>query len=69
MRKADKEDERYFQGVMDGVSLIESPSLREKARLSVADGIHVHYSSIIGPYCVICRIGIPPPYEAYWSEA
>lgn len=72
--EAHPRDEAYWQGLMDGISTAfpdDVPDRRERieqARLRLAARKHVHYSSIIGPYCVICHADIPAPYNSFWSE-
>ena len=63
------EEERYWQGVVDGIATSTAPktSERKKAMELVSSGAHVCYSSIIGPYCVICHCGFEPPYASHWS--
>jgi len=74
---ADPAETKYWQGVMDGmVRGLEFTDLHpdqqkevsEKARAAFAKVKHVHYASLIGPYCVICHCDVPEPYNPFWSQ-
>jgi len=55
---------------MDGIALVDpDKDTVQRLRNEVAAMRHVHYSSLLGPYCVICRLDIPAPYNSFWSES
>ena len=72
-RSATDSETAYAQGLMDGIAIMKSvsdvsESQVEIARQYIASRPHAHYSSLLGPYCVICHENIPYPYTPYIEE-
>jgi len=70
-----KEDRVYWQGAMDGIALGVAEKIITKEqcdaiRKAFADIPHTHYQSIMGPYCVVCRVGLSPKgeYTLNWED-
>ena len=65
-------DKAYAQGYMDCLGSLRlkgviSEGDAEFGRLGLAESVHTHYQSMMGPYCVVCHIGIDFPYKL-WSD-
>jgi hypothetical protein len=70
MKSSAESEVKYWQGVMDGIgiALWDDKEKIDSVRREWAKVVHVCYSSLLGPYCVICHRNIPPPYTPIWSD-
>jgi hypothetical protein len=72
--RPDDTDLKYWQGVADGMAFALDASntprgeTRDRVWFQLKELRHVCYSSIIGPYCVICHKDLEHPYEPRWSD-
>ena len=66
-------DKAYVQGMMDAIGLAGSDKIitldqMQQAREMIAKLPHTHFQSVIGPYCVVCRIDLKGPEYTTWAD-